>query len=147
MLADRMKLRFSLKSWFVLILGFAIGFSMNLPLRQFVASLLHPPSIATNSNRFFVITEQSAGRGKIQSMTITGNETVFDAITQAGGIADPNSTQVTIVRPPVDGVGVKTTLHVDWARVASRDPTATNYALNVGDRVYISPKSELAAVQ
>jgi polysaccharide biosynthesis/export protein len=94
-----------------------------------------------NSKIFYVLGQtQQTGR-----LPITGNETVLDGITLAGGLtnfADKN--RIFLARPNPGG-GCDQVFHVDYRAVTECGDTRTNYQLLPGDRVIVMPTSGYAA--
>jgi polysaccharide biosynthesis/export protein len=89
-----------------------------------------------NSKVFYVLGEVTTP-GKF---TLTGNETVLDAILAAGGMSDRSSWRdVILVRPTGDGTGM--VLKVDYGAIVRRGQQATNYQICPGDRVYVGSRN------
>lgn len=88
-----------------------------------------------NSKIFYVLGQtQQTGR-----LPITGNETVLDGITLAGGLtnfADKN--RIFLARPNPGG-GCDQVFHIDYRAVTECGDTRTNYQLLPGDRVIVMP--------
>jgi polysaccharide biosynthesis/export protein len=79
--------------------------------------------------------------------SITGNETVLDAISQlsAHDQRRMSSKVIWIARPAVDGGGGEQILRVDWTAITRDGKTDTNYQILPGDRVFVVDDSMLAA--
>ncbi len=77
---------------------------------------------------------------------ITGNDTVLDAITYAGGL-NPTAaaSNVRLVRPPGPGSDHPRILRVDYTAIATEGDPATNYQLFPGDRLIVTrdPKADV----
>ena len=67
---------------------------------------------------------------------ITGNETVMDAILQAGLRTNSLPEKAYLVRPHPAG-GSPTVLRIDWEGIKDRGDTLTNYQLFPGDRLIV----------
>jgi protein involved in polysaccharide export with SLBB domain len=93
---------------------------------------------AYNSKNYYIVT-QGAGLGdNVTKFPITGNETVLDAIANAGGISQVSSKNIWIARPAPNGVGCEQILPVNWDEISRGASTATNYQLLPGDRLFIA---------
>jgi polysaccharide export outer membrane protein len=89
---------------------------------------------AYNSQVYYVTGDVNApGR-----LPITGNETVLDAITYAGGLAPTASIpNVRLVRPAPPGASGPQVLPVNLAAIVQEGDTTTNYQIMPGDRLHI----------
>jgi protein involved in polysaccharide export with SLBB domain len=97
-----------------------------------------------NSKKYFVIT-CGAGQGEqIAAFSITGNETVLDAICRVQGLSQLSSKTMWVARAAPSRVGGEQVLPVDWDAITRGALTATNYQLLPGDRVYIAGDDVLA---
>ena len=67
---------------------------------------------------------------------IKGNETVLDAILQAGLKSNSLPEKAYLVRPHPPG-GYDQVLKIDWCGIRERGDTLTNYQLFPGDRVIV----------
>jgi polysaccharide biosynthesis/export protein len=79
--------------------------------------------------------------------SITGNETVLDAISQLSSYDQRrmSSKVIWIARPTVDGSGGEQILRVDWTAITHDGKTDTNYQILPGDRVFVVDDGVLAA--
>lgn len=87
-----------------------------------------------NSQVYYVLGDvNSPGR-----LPLTGNETVLDAITYAGGL-DPNASvnNIRLVRPAPPGSSQPQLLPVNIAAIQQAGDTTTNYQLMPGDRIFV----------
>lgn len=99
---------------------------------------------AANSKRYYVVTTRDGQGDEVAEYAITGNETVLDALVQAGQSADVN--RVWIVRPS-SGTRWEKVLPVNWTELRTGKSDKTNYALLPGDRVYVQrPAEDTASV-
>jgi polysaccharide export outer membrane protein len=89
---------------------------------------------AYNSQVYYVTGDVNApGR-----MPITGNETVLDALTYAGGLAPTASIpNIRLVRPAPPGSAKPQVLPVNIAAIVQEGDTATNYQMMPGDRLHV----------
>ncbi len=89
---------------------------------------------AYNSQVYYVTGDVNApGR-----LPITGNETVLDAITYAGGMAPTASIpNVRLIRPAPPGATGPQVLPVNMAAIVQQGDTTTNYQLLPGDRLHV----------
>jgi polysaccharide export outer membrane protein len=70
--------------------------------------------------------------------TVTGNETVLDAINFAGGMTPTAAPQnIRLVRPAPPGACCEQVLPVNWAAITSGGDPTTNYQLLPGDRIIV----------
>lgn len=67
---------------------------------------------------------------------VTGNETVLDAILQAGLRTNSLPEKAYLVRPHPAG-GPDTILKIDWCGIKDRGDTLTNYQIFPGDRIVV----------
>lgn len=67
---------------------------------------------------------------------MTGNETVLDAILQAGLRTNSLPEKAYLVRPHPSG-GPDTILKIDWEGIKERGDTLTNYQIFPGDRIIV----------
>jgi polysaccharide export outer membrane protein len=110
--------------------------------KQLAKSLLSPELsvevVAYNSKAYYVVT-QGAGLGdNLRRFSITGNDTVLDAISQINGLSQLSSTKIWVARPSAADPKKGTILPVDWEAITQRGATATNYQILPGDRVFIA---------
>ena len=101
--------------------------------------------IAYNSKVFYVITEGAGLGDNVRRLSITGNETVLDAISTVNGLSQVSSTQVWVARPAPGGFGCEQILPVDYVAITRGGSSATNYQIMPGDRVYIAEDGLVAA--
>jgi protein involved in polysaccharide export with SLBB domain len=92
---------------------------------------------ASNSKKYYIITQYPNGTGTVVEVPITGNDTVLDAIAQIGGLKAASSTKVWIARPAANGVGGETVLPVSWDKIARGASAIENHQLMPGDRVNV----------
>ena len=91
-----------------------------------------------NSKVYYLVFDGGNAGTQVTRLPLTGNETVLDALSNAGGlpqIGDPR--KVWVARPTVDGCPSQIILPVDWACITSAGDTRTNYQLMAGDRVFV----------
>lgn len=100
---------------------------------------------AYNSKVYYLITEGAGFGDNVLRVPITGNETVLDAISNAGGISQFSSKKIWISRPAPNGVGCEQILPIDWDDITRGASTATNYQLMPGDRLFIA-EDKLVAI-
>ena len=97
-----------------------------------------------NSKFYYIIAAGAGGGDQVVRVPITGNETVLDAISQVGGLAQSSSTKIWISRPVPAGTGCDQILPVHWEAITRSGETATNYQLLPGDRLYVAENRLLA---
>jgi polysaccharide biosynthesis/export protein len=88
-----------------------------------------------NSKIFYVLGQtQQTGR-----LPITGNETVLDGITLAGGLTNFADKNRIFLSRPNPGGGCDQVFHIDYRALTECADTRTNYQLLPGDRVIVMP--------
>ena len=93
--------------------------------------------LAYNSKLYYVIFDGGGNGQTILRLPITGNDTVLDAIAQAGGLTSVSAQQIWVARPSPAGACCDQILPVDWCAITTRGRTATNYQLLPGDRIFV----------
>lgn len=107
-------------------------------LRQRLANYVNDPQVTVdvasfNSKVYYVLGQvQQAGR-----LPVTGNETVLDALTLAGGPSIYAKMKDIHVARPNPGGGCDQVLWVDYRAIVECGDTRTNYQLLPGDRVVV----------
>jgi protein involved in polysaccharide export with SLBB domain len=93
--------------------------------------------IAAYNSKFYYIITDGAGYGEqVYRASITGNETVLDAVALIQGLPPQSSKKhVWIARATPEGA--PHILRVDWNGIAQKGLAVTNYQLYPGDRVYV----------
>jgi polysaccharide export outer membrane protein len=93
---------------------------------------------AYNSKLFYVIYDGGGSGQQVVRLPVTGNDTVLDAIAQAGGLTAVSSKhKLWVARPAPADSSCDQILPVDWVGITTRGRTATNYQLMPGDRLYV----------
>jgi polysaccharide biosynthesis/export protein len=122
---------------------------IRLALRKHLSQYFDSPDAAVevkqyNSKVFYVIT-QGAGLGdNIRRVPITGNDTVLDALSVAGGLSQVSSAEIWVARPAPGGFGCEQIMPVDYQAIALGGSSATNYQIMPGDRVFIAGDNMVA---
>lgn len=93
--------------------------------------------IARQSKVFYVIGEVNSP-GKFQ---LSGNETVLDALMQAGGLTDKASRDNIILARPSKPNCPRIVLPVCWKQIVQHGDTTTNYQISAGDRIYVPTRT------
>ena len=96
---------------------------------------------AYNSKKFYVITQGAGFGDNVEVQSITGNETVLDAVAHIGGLSQLSSKKIWIARPAPNGVGCEQILPVNWDDITRGASTATNYQILPNDRLFIAQDS------
>jgi len=91
------------------------------------------------SKKFYVAGEINAPG----SFPFTGEETVMDAVTAAGGLTDEASRWNVILSRPTSPEGCRIILAVNYVDILQLGDTTTNYKLLPGDRVYVPTRGLL----
>lgn len=89
------------------------------------------------SKVYYVIGEVNSP-GKFQ---LNGNETVLDALLQAGGLTDKASRDNIILSRPSKPNCPRIVLPVCWKQIVQLGDTTTNYQIAPGDRIYVPGRS------
>jgi len=89
--------------------------------------------LANNQSQFFYVIGTVANQGRFKS---TGNETVLDAILQAGLRSNSLPEKAYLSRPHPAG-GPDCVLKIDWFGIKNRGDTLTNYQVLPGDRIVV----------
>ena len=87
---------------------------------------------------------QGAGLGDgVYRFSVTGNETVLDAISQIQGLEQVSSKRIWIARPTREPGKIQV-MPVDWEAITAQASTCTNYQILPGDRVFIAEDKWIA---
>jgi polysaccharide export outer membrane protein len=98
-----------------------------------------------NTKVFYVIFDGGLNGHTMARLPITGNETVLDAIAEAGGMPTQASlSHVWVARPNPGDPGCDQILPVHMLDIMRRGCTTTNYQLLPGDRVYVKANPLIA---
>jgi polysaccharide biosynthesis/export protein len=89
--------------------------------------------LANNQSKYFYVLGMVGNQGRFKC---TGNETVLDAVLQAGLRSNSLPDKMYVSRPHPAG-GPDVILKVDWFGIRDRGDTLTNYQLIPGDRVIV----------
>jgi polysaccharide biosynthesis/export protein len=89
--------------------------------------------LSNNQSKFYYVLGAVGNQGRFKS---TGNETVLDAILQAGLRSNSLPDKAYVSRPHPAG-GPDIILKVDWFGIRDRGDTLTNYQIQPGDRVIV----------
>lgn len=89
--------------------------------------------LATSQSKYYYVMGTVASEGKFP---IKGNETVLDAILQAGLKSNSLPEKAYLSRPHPVG-GPCQVLRIDWAAIKENADTLTNYQLFPGDRIIV----------
>lgn len=94
--------------------------------------------LAYNSKRYYVMFDGGGFGEQVAAFPVTGSETVLDAISNVGGLADVASKRNIWVarRTPHPGQPWQI-LPVDWVGISQHGITVTNYQILPGDRLYV----------
>jgi polysaccharide export outer membrane protein len=89
--------------------------------------------LAANQSKFYYVIGAVGNPGRFKS---TGNETVLDAILQAGLRSHSLPEKAYLARPHPAG-GPDQVLKIDWFGIKDRGDTLTNYQVLPGDRIVV----------
>jgi len=112
-------------------------------LEEHLSEFLEDPQITADllayNSKFYYLIVQGTGQGDgVTRSSITGNETVLDALADAGGLSPASSrTRVWVARPSAEE-GRDQVLPVDYQAIVRYGDPATNYQLLPGDRVFVA---------
>jgi polysaccharide export outer membrane protein len=112
-----------------------------LAVQQQLARYFDSPQVVVDvkqfvSKKYYVITTGVGLGEKIQTLPITGNETVLDALAQIQGLQSVSSKTMWVARPTPAEKGGDNVLPVDFVAI-SQGQTDSNYQLLPGDRLYV----------
>jgi polysaccharide export outer membrane protein len=112
-------------------------------LERHLAQFFDAPEVSVdvlgyNSKVYYVITDGAGAGDVVLRIPITGNETVLDALSKAGGLSQFSSKTLWVARPAPGDFGCEQILPVDYEAITQGGETATNYQLLPGDRVFIA---------
>jgi len=126
---------------------YVAGMTVNEARRAIEAHLtkyLYDPRVAVdvgayNSKVYYVITEGAGFGDSVSRFSVTGNETVLDAMSQINGLSRlASKSHIWIARPAPEASGCDQILPIHWDKITKDGETATNYQLLPGDRIFIS---------
>jgi polysaccharide biosynthesis/export protein len=101
--------------------------------------------VFTYASKVFYVIHQEAGMGdSVRRLSISGNETVLDAISAVGGLTMYSSPHIWIARPAPAEFGHEQILPVDYNAITQGAESATNFQILPGDRVYIAEDNVMA---
>jgi polysaccharide export outer membrane protein len=89
--------------------------------------------LATQQSKFYYVLGAVTNPGRVKT---TGNETVLDAILQAGLKSNSLPEKAYLSRPHPDGTH-EDILKIDWLGIKDRADTLTNYQIMPGDRIVV----------
>src|SRR5207244_8737661 len=91
----------------------------------------------SNSSVYYIIFDGAGHGEQVFRLSITGKETVLDAIGQVNGLSQVASRRRIWVARPALGDEEEIILPVDWKAITRAGGTDTNYQILPGDRVYV----------
>lgn len=89
--------------------------------------------LTNNQSKFYYVMGAVSNQSRFK---VTGNETVLDAVLQAGLRSNSLPDKIYVSRPHPAG-GPDLILKVDWFGIRDRGDTLTNYQIQPGDRVIV----------
>lgn len=99
---------------------------------------------AYNSKFYYVVTEGAGLGDGVAKFSITGNETVLDAISEVEGLQAVSSKHIWVSRPSNEAPNGFVVLPVDYEAITQLGATSTNYQLMPGDRLFIQEDKMVA---
>jgi protein involved in polysaccharide export with SLBB domain len=111
-------------------------------IEKHLGGFLESPVISINvyayNSKVFYVIMQGGGMGDgIYRMSLTGNETVLDALSQVNGLEQVSSKKIWIARPTRDSNHVHI-LPVDYLAITEHASATSNYQILPGDRVFVA---------
>jgi polysaccharide export outer membrane protein len=101
--------------------------------------------LSYNSKIIYLIVDGGGAGQTLTRMPVTGNETVLDIMSKAGGLSAISSKKrIWIARPAPTCAACDQILPVDWDSITMRGRTESNYQLLPGDRLYVDAQPLLA---
>jgi polysaccharide biosynthesis/export protein len=97
-----------------------------------------------NSRKYYIVLEGSAEGEDVITLSITGRETVLDAISNIVTLKPRLSREMWISRPAPGNGGCEQILPIDYVAITRGGSTATNYQIMPGDRLFIAENPEIA---
>jgi polysaccharide export outer membrane protein len=119
-------------------------------IEKHLSQFFDSPQVAVNvagynSMNYFIVFEGSATGEDVIKLSVTGNETVLDAISYVGGLRQVSSKRIWIARPAPGNFGCEQILPIDYMAITRGACSATNYQLMPGDRLFIA-EDEMVAI-
>jgi polysaccharide export outer membrane protein len=106
--------------------------------KEGVKSELDIDVIGYNSKYYYVIFDGAGYGQQVYRLSITGKDTVLDAISQVGGLPPVASKRhIWVARPAPATKGSYQILPVNWEVLTQAADTATNYQMFPGDRIFV----------
>lgn len=132
----------------VFVAGMTQG-QARMAIERHLSQYLERPEVAVDvfayNSKFYYVVMQGAGLGDgVTKFSITGNETVLDAIAEVNGLEAVSSKHIWVARPSTDAPNGVVVLPVDWEAVTELGASSTNYQLMPGDRVFIQEDKMVA---
>ncbi|MGL6074186.1 MAG: polysaccharide biosynthesis/export family protein [Fimbriiglobus sp.] len=91
-----------------------------------------------NSKKYYVFLDGGGAGEQVQSLPITGSETVLDALAAVNGLPPVASKRnIWVARRTPHGNMPEQILPVDWVGISQHGMTTTNYQIMPGDRIYV----------
>ncbi len=110
------------------------GFIGESPQRQPEVGPIVARLVSWESKGYYVLGEVNSP-GRFQ---LNGNETVLDAIVQAGDLTNRANYNKIIISRPTDPCGARIVLPVCYRQIVQLGDTSTNYQIRPGDRVFVA---------
>lgn len=131
----------------VQVVGLTIPQAKEL-IEKHLSQFLEAPVVSVNvfayNSKVFYVIMQGAGLGDgIYRMSLTGNETVLDALSQINGLEQVSSKKIWIARPTRDPNHVHI-LPVDYYAITEHAAASSNYQILPGDRIFVAEDKLLA---
>ena len=93
--------------------------------------------VVTRASKVFYVLGEVNSPG---SFTLTGRETVLDAVLAAGGLTDRAAHDQILLSRPTEPCSCRVVLPICWDEIVQIGDTATNYQIAAGDRVFVPSK-------
>lgn len=117
----------------------AVAAQLKISIKDFDIRSLNVDVLAYNSKFYYVITDGGGYGEQVYRFSITGNETVLDALSQINGLPPVASKKkMWLARASEKGAGPPKILPIDWRGVTRCGTADTNYQLFPGDRIYVA---------
>lgn len=126
----------------VLVAGFTLNQAKVL-LEEHLSQYILDPEVNIDVNTYaskvyYVITDGGGQGEQVYPFTITGNETVLDAMANINGLPfQADKKRMWIARPAPSELDVEQLLPIDWNAIARGASTRTNYQIMPNDRIYV----------
>jgi hypothetical protein len=131
---------FILTTWAALAAGPAPWGPKGVATESRHTGFVLPPCIGVGGCAPYITVHCDGASPRVYGLSITGDDTVLDALAQVPGLPPVASRKrIWLERPAAHG-GESQVLPVDWKGITACGRAETNYALRAGDRIYVEDR-------